>query len=137
MADKNIKNPLEELYTDAGQIDAATLMSILKPFIRLHRDTGTVIYTPLGMSLSANKKIILLFLAKKALFLLGVIPSETLAPKDVKSEFSKKHIPPGTIDAALKRLSEKGPLRGQDGKYFVPDFNLPQVQEMFNKLNDE
>jgi hypothetical protein len=136
MADKNISNPLEELYTDNRQVDTANLLSILKPFIRLHKETGTVIFTPLGISLSANKKIVLLFLAKKALFLLGVIASEPLAPKDVKLEFGK-NIPPGTIDAALKRFSEKGPLRGQDGKYFIPDFNLPQVQEMFSKFNDK
>ena len=136
MADKKIGNPLEELYTDNSQIDMASLLSILKPFIRLHRETGAVIFTPLGISLSANKKIVLLFLAKKALFLLGATPSEFLAPKDVKLEFGK-NIPPGTIDAALKRFSEKGPLRGQDGKYFVPDFNLPQVQEIFSKFNDK
>jgi len=136
MVDKFKNNPLEELYTDSGQIAPADLLSLLRPFIRLHRETGTVIYTPLGISLSANKKIVLLFLAKKALFLLGVIQSEFLTPKDVKLEFGK-NIPHGTIDATLKRFSEKGPLRGKDGKYFIPDFNFSQTQEMFNKLIDE
>ncbi len=136
MTDKNIGNKLEELYTDAGQIDEAELLRILKPFLRLHRETGTVIYTQVGMKLSATKKIILLFLAKKALFLLGAIESEFLRPKDVKLEFGK-NIPHGTIDATLKHFSEKGPLRGKDGKYFIPDFNFFQVQEIFNKLTDE
>ena len=136
MADKNKDNPLEELFTDSGQIDQKALFSVLKPFIRLHRETGTVIYTPVGMALAANKKIILLFLARKALFLLGVAPSESLAPKDVKFEFGK-NIPPGTIDAALKRFLERGPLKVQDGKYFIPDFNFYQVQEMFNQPKDE
>lgn len=134
--DKNTGNKLEELYTDAGQIDEAELLRILKPFIRLHRETGTIIYTQIGMKLSAAKKIVLLFLAKKALFLLGAIESEFLAPKDVKLEFDK-NIPHGTIDATLKRFSERGPLRGKDGKYFIPDFNFYQVQEIFNKLTAE
>jgi len=132
MAVKNQDNPLEELFTDSGQIDRKVLLSILKPFIRLHRETEAVIYTQLGMALPANKKIVLLFLAKKALFLLGVAPSEFLAPKDVKAEFGK-NIPPGTIDATLKRLLDRGPLKVQDGKYFIPDFNFYQVQEMFNQ----
>lgn len=136
MADKNNQNPLEELYTDSGQIDQTALLSTLKPFIRLHRETGTVIYTQVGMALSANKKILLLFLAKKALYLLGAIPAEFLAPKEVKVEFGK-NIPPGTIDAALKRFLERGPLKVQNGKYFIPDFNFYQVQEMFNQPSNE
>ena len=137
MVDKNNKNPLEELYTDSGQMDQAALLSILKPYVRLHKDSTTIIYTPTGIGLSAAKKIILLFLAKKALYLLGVISSELLAPKEVKMEFSSKHIPPGTIDATLKRFSDRGPLMAQNGKYFIPDFNFSQVQEMFNQPSSE
>src|SRR3989344_5331696 len=62
MVDKNNKNLLEELYTDSGQMDQAVLLSILKPYIRLHKDSSTVIYTQVGIGLSAAKKIILLFL---------------------------------------------------------------------------
>ena len=134
MTDKNKSNPLEELYTDAaGQINPSDLMLVLKPFIRIHRETNTVIYTPTGMALPANKKIILFFLAKKALYLLGAIPSEFIKPKDIKIEFGK-NIPAGTIDATLKRLSEKGPVKGREGKYFIPDFNFSQIQDIFNKL---
>jgi len=61
MVDKNNKNPLEELYTDSGQMDQAALLSILKPYVRLHKDSTTIIYTPTGIGLSAAKKIILLF----------------------------------------------------------------------------
>jgi len=134
MADKNIQNPLEELYTDSGQIDQTALLSVLKPYIGLHRETKTIIFTQLGLGLSATKKILLLFLAKKALYLLGIIPSEFLAPKDIKLEFGK-NIPSGTIDATLKRFLDKGPIKAQNGKYFIPDFNFYQVQEMFIKSN--
>jgi len=136
MADKNNKNPLEELYTDSGQIDQEALFSTLKPYIRLHRETGAVIFTSVGMGLSATKKILLLFLARKALYLLGAISSEYLAPKDVKLEFGK-NIPHGTIDASLKRFLERGPLKAQNGKYFIPDFNFYQVQEIFNQPNNK
>lgn len=135
MVDKKTSNPLEELYTDStGQIDPAELLLILKPFIRIHRETQVVIFTPAGMALPATKKIIILFLARKTLYLLGDIQSEFITPKDIKIEFGK-NIPTGTIDATLKRLSERGPIRGQSGQYFIPDFNFPQVKEIFNKLN--
>ena len=136
MVDKNISNPLEELYTDSGQIDQEALFTILNPFLRLHRETKTIIFTQTGMGLYANKKLLLLFLAKKALYLLGDIPSELLSPKEIKSEFDK-NIPPGTIDGALKRFLERGPLKVQNGKYFIPDFNFIQVQEIFNQPNNE
>lgn len=134
MMDKNKNNPLEELYTDVGgQINPSDLLLILKPFLRIHRETSTVIYTPTGMGLPANKKIILLLLAKKALYLLGAIPSEFMAPKEIKIEFGK-NIPSGTIDGTLNRLSENGPVKSQGGKYFIPDFNFSQVQELFKKI---
>lgn len=137
MADKNIKNPLEELYTDAsGQLDQAELATLLRPFLRIHRDTGTIIFTNAGIALPATKKIVLFLLAKKALYLLGSIPSEWITPKQIKVEFGK-NIPAGTIDANLKRLSRHGPLKGDSGKYFIPDFNFPQVREIFSKLSGE
>lgn len=136
MVDKKIGNPLEELYTDAtGQVDLAELAHIMKPFIRIHRETGSVIFTPAGMALATTKKLVLLFLAKKAVYLLGSAPTELISPKEVKAEFGK-NIPPGTIDATLKRFSDSGLLRSQNGKYFIPDFNFSQVKEIFIKTNE-
>jgi len=65
------------------------------------------------------------------------ISGQQFKPKEVKMEFSSKHIPPGTIDATLKRFSDRGPLMAQNGKYFIPDFNFSQVQEMFNQPSNE
>lgn len=136
MAYKNTNNPLDELFTDSGsQIEPAVIAALLKPFIRINRETQRVLFTPKGMKLTANNKIILFILARKVTFMQSLNPSEVVAPKEVKEELGK-NIPAGTIDAALKRLSENGPIKGQDGKYFIPDFNFPQVEEIFNKLTD-
>jgi hypothetical protein len=135
VVDKNKNNPLDELFTDScSQIEPAAIAALLKPFIRINRDTQRVIFTPVGMNLTANNKIILFILARKVTFMRGINTSEAVAPKEVKAGLGK-NIPSGTIDAALKRLSENGPIKGQDGKYFIPDFNFPQVEEIFNKLN--
>jgi hypothetical protein len=132
---KKISNPLDELFTDAGsQIDPASLAAILKPFLRINKENKRILFTPKGMNITANNKIILFVLARKAMFLQGVSESDWISPKEIKEELGKS-IPAGTIDAALKHLSEKGPLKGQDRKYFIPDFNFPQVEEIFNKLN--
>ena len=132
---KKIGNPLDELFTDAiSQIDPASLAAILKPFVRINKETKRILFTPQGMNITANNKIILFVLVRKAMLLQGVSESDSIRPKEIKEELGKS-IPAGTIDAALKYLSEKGPLKGQDGKYFIPDFNFPQVEEIFNKLN--
>jgi hypothetical protein len=137
MVDKNQQNPLDELFTDSGsQIEPTAIASLMKPYIRINRDTHRVIFTPAGMKLTANNKIILFILAKKVIFIRGITTTEAVAPKEVKAELGK-NIPSGTIDAALKRLSEKGPIKGLDGRYFIPDFFFPQVEEIFNKLNKE
>ncbi|HVP50163.1 MAG TPA: hypothetical protein VMT56_02970 [Candidatus Bathyarchaeia archaeon] len=137
MVEKNQPNPLDELFTDSeSQIEPAVIVALLKPFVRINRDTQRLIFTPAGMKLTANNKIILFILAKKVMFIRGINTTETVAPKEVKAELGKS-IPSGTIDAALKRLSEKGPIKGLDGRYFIPDFNFPQVEGIFSKLNKE
>jgi len=131
---KKTSNPLDELFTDAkSQIDPTSLAAILKPFLRINKENKRIIFTPLGMDITANNKIILFVLARKAMFLQGISESDSVRPKEIKEELGKG-IPAGTIDAGLKYLSEKGPLKGQDRKYFIPDFNFPQVEEIFNKL---
>jgi hypothetical protein len=137
MVGKTDNNPLEELFTDAGsQIDPASLVVLLKPFLRINRENQRILFTPPGMTITANNKIILFILARKVTHLQGLSESDSVTPKEIKEELGK-NIPSGTIDAALKRLSERGPLKGQDGKYFIPDFNFPQVQEIFSKLSGE
>jgi len=132
--DKKIDNPLDELFTDErSQIDPASLAAILRPFLRINKENKRVIFTPQGMDITANNKIILFVLARKVMFLQGVSESDSVRPKEIKEELGK-NIPAGTIDAGLKYLSEKGPLKGQDRKYFIPDFNFPQVEKIFNKL---
>ena len=135
MVDKNITSPLNELFTDSkSQIEPSALAAVLKPFLRINRENKTLLFTPLGMKLKANNKIILFLLARKAMHFQGLIDSDMVAPKEVKAELGR-NIPDGTIDAGIKRLSDSGPLKGQDGKYFIPDFNFPQVEEIFSKIN--
>lgn len=135
MEDKNNINPFNELFTDSkSQIDPAILVTILKPFARIQRESGKLLFTPAGMKLTANNKIIIFLLAHKVLTIQGMKESDAVSPKEIKAELGK-NIPAGTIDPALKRLSEKGPLKGQDGKYFIPDFNFSQVEEIFSKVN--
>lgn len=85
------------------------------------------------MTITASNKIILFILSRKVTHLQGLSESDSVTPKEIKEELGK-NIPSGTIDAALKRLSERGPLKGQGGKYFIPDFNFTQVDEIFSKL---
>ena len=131
MTDKKIRNPLEELYSDAaGAINSKELAEFLKPFLRINRTNKKVFFTADGLQLQPKKKIILLLLVRKALFLLGDIEEEETAPKILKREFQKS-IPQGTIDVNLKRLREEGIIRGDDSKYFIPDINFQRIREMF------
>ncbi len=131
MDDKNLTNPLEELFTDASSnIDPAELLALLKPFIAINRENKKVIFTPSGLTVSATKKIILFLLSKKVLKLLSLIEQESVSPSEMKDEFSR-NMPSGTIDSTLKRLSDSGLVQGEEGKYFVPDFNFVKIKELF------
>jgi hypothetical protein len=133
MVEKNNLDPLAELYTDAlSEIDPFTLTAILKPYVKINKETKNIIFTDKGIQITANNKIILFFLVKKLLYMQKVIEIEMATPREVKEAL--KSVPSGTIDAAIKYLSEKGPLKGKDGKYIIPDFNIKQVEDIFSKL---
>lgn len=136
MVDKKNKNPLEELFTDSSNhIEPTQLLALLKPFIGISRQNNKVIFTPEGLLLKPNKKIILFLLSRKALYLLGALPSESVVPRDIKGEFTK-NIPGGTVDVTIKRLSDSGIIKGEQGKYYIPDFNFPKIKEMFNNKSE-
>jgi hypothetical protein len=131
MVDKLNKNPLEDLFTDSSNnINPEELLALMKPFIAINRQNNRVIFTPDGLLIKPNKKIILFLLSRKVLYLLGLLPSESVAPRDIKNEFSK-NIPDGTVDVTIKRLSDTGLIKGDQGKYYIPDFNFPKIKEMF------
>lgn len=131
MVDKNLANPLEELFTDvSSNIDQAELLAVLKPYLAINRDTKRIIFTPEGLKVNAVKKIVLLLLAKKALKLLALLEQESISPSEMKEEFGK-NMPSGTIDSTLKRISDSGMVKGDEGRYFIPDFNFPQIKELF------
>ncbi len=136
MVDKISNNPLEELYTDSNNhVDPKMLLEILRPFIRINRESKKVIFTTNGIKLTSNNKILVFLLTKKAMWLLKDQLSELVVPKEIKDEFNK-NIPFGTIDVNLKRLSDKGLIKNDQGKYFVPDFNLPEIEKMLKKKED-
>jgi len=133
MDDKKKNNILDELFTDSSNhLDPKELLDLLKPFIGLNRGNNEIIFTPKGVILKTNKKIILIFLAKKVLYLLAIISTELVKPKEIKEEF-KNNIPGGTIDATIKRLADKGILKNSEGGYFIPDFNFPIIKRIFTK----
>ena len=137
MEDKNTDNPLDELFTEtASQVDPASIAATLKPFLRINRETNHILFTQKGMRVNANNKIILFILARKAMHMQGVVDTETVTPKDIKEELGK-NIPSGTIDVAIKRVTDKGLVKKTDGKYFIPDFNFPLIEEIFCKLVGE
>jgi hypothetical protein len=130
MEEKNNKNPLSELFTDASHnIDPKQLTEVLKPYLAINRSNNNILFTPDGLALGAGKKIILFLLSRKALFTLGAITDEAVAPKEIKAAF-QKNMPAGTIDGTLKILTDSGLVKGDDGKYFVPDFNFPKIKIM-------
>lgn len=137
MTDKIIDNPLDELFTDSiSQVDPADLTSLLKPYIRINPETRRVLFTPDGMKITVRKKIILFLLVQKVMIMKELVEAEAVSPKEIKAGLGNS-IPSGTIDVTIKRLSDIGILKGQDGKYFIPDFKFYLVKEIFNQNKKE
>lgn len=128
MKDKD--NILEDLYSDSEIISSEELFELLKPFIRLNKKTGQVIFLDDAMKLNLEERILIFLLGKKALFMLGELESEEVSPKVIVSETG---ISRGSVLPTLKRLREERSKKTVNvtakGHYFIAPYQFEKIKK--------
>lgn len=119
------KEPFDELFTKADEVDPAELVSLLKPYVRINEESNLIFFTDEGYCLSLTDKIALFLLAKKVLRLVGKIEAEETSPKEIITETKLSR---GSVHPTLKRLLESRIIVGSGGKYFVPNHQIPKLK---------
>lgn len=123
-------DPLDDIFTSDSEINPQLLAEILKPFVKINTDNNLIFYTDDGLKLSLLNRIVLFFVARKALKFRGKINEEELSPSEIIKETSLKE---GSVHPTLKILREQNIIMTRNGKYFLPTHQLGKIKERLNK----
>jgi hypothetical protein len=121
---------LEDLLIDRAELDRGLLAEVLAPLVGIDRNTSEVVPMEGWNGLSAEGKVLVFLLARKAMAALpGVrMESEGAMPREIEEATGVKG---GTLRPKLARMKARG-LVSQDRakRYFVPTHAVLRVKEL-------
>jgi biotin operon repressor len=130
MSDNQTKSVLEELYTDAGELDVPRIVNAIKGLVSIQRNDNKVFFSQEGHSLKNEDKMLTYCLVKKLLASEGKIEDEGVSGKEVHEA---TEIPKGTVDPAMQKLKKAGLLVGSGSNYQIPNRRVVEVLERLEK----
>ncbi len=122
------KDPLDALFVEKDQVSNELLRDLLVGFVQLTND-GLIIAKPEFTSLSNRKKILVILLAKKVLKLKMEFDEATAGTEIIKVTGLTR----GSVYPMLRQLEGERLVASKDGKYWVPNFALGSVKELFSR----
>lgn len=131
MSNNPSDSPLAKLFVDAQALDKELLANTLYPFARIYEDHGKlqVGFTKEGDALTVRERLLIFFLARKALHL-EKGADEAITPKDLEAETG---ISGGTIRPILKQLKDERLVVQVEGGYIARNHALQAINEILTK----
>lgn len=127
MSDK-VSDEFDELFVDEDTIlDRGAVKEILKGYVQLTKGGG-IIPNEDFHKLKNPQKILIVLLAKKVFSIRQGIPEET-TPKEVENLTG---IPRGSVTKVMPNLEKDRFAKSDDGKYWIPNYSIAKIKEMFN-----
>ncbi len=130
----NNNDPLVKLLVSESQaVDRQELADLLSPYLSINKETRSFDFSGDFVDLSnADKLLIILSAVKAKSLILGT--EDKITP----SEIIKMEVAPeGSIKATLKILLDSKKIKSEKGKYFLPNYKIPQVVARLNKTKPE
>jgi len=120
---------LEDLVVSGEQLDRKFVADILSSYVQLDKDKSTIRPTEEWERLSAEEKILVYLLARKAMVALKFGIAEEASASEITTDTGIKK---GTAHPTLRKLAESSRLLQQtaDRKYFVPNHAITRVKIM-------
>jgi len=138
--DKNqTDDPLSKLFDDGPTIDLRGIIAdTVYPYARLVQDGDQpeIVFTVDGDGLTVREKLLVFFLARKALYLRELVSKEPIVPSEIETA---TNISGGTIRPTLKRLMDEKLIKQDksgDGGYFVPNTRIREISSIFGKKGE-
>jgi predicted transcriptional regulator len=130
MPEKPTTSALEQLYTDAGELDIERVVNVLKQYVSIQRNDHKVFFSQEGHALKNDDKMLTYCLVKKMLAAEGVVESEGVSGKEIHEV---TEIPKGTVDPAVQKLKKGGLLVGSGSSYQIPNRRVVDVLDRLEK----
>ncbi len=123
---KITEDELDDLFVDENAvIDKKLMKDLLLPYMRIS-NSGVIIPEQKFLELGNKEKVSLFLLARKAMYLRGMIDDEKSGPTEISESID---IPLGSAKHTC--ASMKNIFDSKEGKYFIPNFNLAKLKNMF------
>ena len=123
-------DPLDKIFTSEREVDPQVLADILFPYIKINAEDNSIYLTDLGNTLPVNNKLLVFLLARKALKLKDKVEIEGVSPTDI---LEATHLKDGSVHPGLKKLKESGLVTAKEGKYFIPNYKINKIKDIFTK----
>lgn len=130
MENRDQRVALEALFTDQDEVNATDLLSILKPFVKIQRETNKIFFLEEAHQESVKIKLLLYLLGHKVLYILGKMDVEEVAPTEIIRDTRMKR---GTVLPTLRSLDKEGLAMSAGGKYFVGNHQIPKIKGLVAK----
>lgn len=131
-----MSDELENLFVSGKEIDKKMVGEILKPYLRIDKETCDIRPLSSWGEVKAYNKILLYLLARKAMKAHGLdLEEESASATEIIRNTGLKK---GTVNPALRGLFD-GRVVAQDEKrkYFVPNYALEEVKSMISDGKSE
>lgn len=125
-------NQLDELFVSGKEVDQELVAKILAPFLRIDRDSCSIVPNERWLALNNELKIIVFLVARKAMKLRDLlIDNEGALPAEIEKETGLKG---GSVRPRLRDLFEQKIIdKTGDARYFVPNYSLTKIKTMIER----
>lgn len=122
-------DPLEDLVVSGKELNRELVGKILKSFLKIDRDSCSIIPGERWIKLNNESKIMLFFLARKAMKALDLaIENEGATPAEIETELGIKG---GSVRPVVRKLLEQRIIaRTGEGRYFVPNYSIEKIKAL-------
>src|SRR3712207_3441940 len=119
---------LEELLVDVRELDRELVVALLRPYLRIDRQSCDVIPLQPWDAVPNEVRVLLYLLARRAMRALDLpLARDSASPVEIERATG---IPGGSVRPALKRLLKARVVAKQDGTgYIVPNYAMSRVRE--------
>ena len=125
-------DPLQKLLVSESQaVNRQELADLLSPYLSINKETKSFDFSSDFRSLPNADKILILLSGVKAKNLV-LETEDKITPSEI---INMEVAPAGSIKGTLKTLLDGGEIKAEKGKYFLPNYKLPQVIARFRKNN--
>jgi len=118
------KDNLDNLFVSNDQLNKELLFEILESKIKITEEGEVMIFG----EFDSFQKILLYILGRKVLLIKNKLETEEAGPAEISKNTG---ISLGTVKVYVKKLEREQVLMNKNGKYKIPNFILPKVNERF------